>query len=67
MTRMTIAQTADWLLARDKFVILTHRKPDGDTLGSSAALCRGLRQLGKPPTFCKTMRLPSFMRPWWRG
>ncbi len=47
MTSLTIAQTADWLLERDKFVILTHRKPDGDTLGSSAALCRGLRQMGK--------------------
>ena len=47
MTRMTIAECADWLLARDHFVILTHRKPDGDTLGSSAALCRGLRQVGK--------------------
>ena len=47
MTRMITPECADWLLARDKFVILTHRKPDGDTLGSSAALCRGLRQLGK--------------------
>ena len=28
-------------------MILTHRKPDGDTLGSAAALCLGLRQLGK--------------------
>ena len=47
MTGMTIAQTADWLLERNNFVLLTHRKPDGDTLGSAAALCRGLRQKGK--------------------
>ena len=47
MTRMTIAETADWLLDRDNFVLLTHRKPDGDTVGSAAALCRGLRQKGK--------------------
>jgi phosphoesterase RecJ-like protein len=26
---------------------LTHRRPDGDTVGSAAALCLGLRQLGK--------------------
>lgn len=32
---------------RDGFVLLTHRRPDGDTIGSAAALCRGLRQLGK--------------------
>lgn len=47
MQELTRTECADWLLERDKFVILTHRKPDGDTLGSSAALCRGLRSLGK--------------------
>ncbi len=31
----------------DGFCILTHRSPDGDTIGSAAALCRGLRGLGK--------------------
>ena len=33
--------------AQDSFLLLTHRRPDGDTLGSAAALCRGLRALGK--------------------
>lgn len=47
MRELTRTECADWLLARDRFVLLTHRKPDGDTLGSSAALCRGLRALGK--------------------
>ena len=47
MKELTRTECADWLLERDHFVILTHRKPDGDTLGSSAALCRGLRALGK--------------------
>ena len=47
MKELTRTECADWLLARDRFTILTHRKPDGDTIGSSAALCRGLRQLGK--------------------
>ena len=47
MRELTRSECADWLLERDRFVILTHRKPDGDTVGSSAALCRGLRQLGK--------------------
>ena len=40
-------ETAAFLLERDGFAILTHRRPDGDTLGSAALLCRGLRQLGK--------------------
>ena len=47
MTELTRLDCADWLLERDKFVILTHRKPDGDTIGSAAGLCRGLRSLGK--------------------
>ena len=47
MRILTIAETADYLLARNHFTILTHRRPDGDTLGSAAALCRGLRSLGK--------------------
>ncbi len=44
---MTRNEAAAFLQAHDRFAILTHRRPDGDTLGSSAALCRGLRQLGK--------------------
>jgi len=40
-------QACEYLLAHDRFAILTHRRPDGDTLGSAALLCRGLRQLGK--------------------
>lgn len=35
------------LAAIDRAVILTHRRPDGDTVGCASALCLGLRQLGK--------------------
>jgi phosphoesterase RecJ-like protein len=31
----------------DNYLLLTHRRPDGDTLGSAAALCAGLRTMGK--------------------
>lgn len=47
MSILTKNETAAYLGGRDGFVILTHRRPDGDTLGSAALLCRGLRQLGK--------------------
>lgn len=47
MRSLTTADTASWLLARNGFAIVTHRRPDGDTLGSAAALCRGLRSIGK--------------------
>ena len=44
MTRLEMAQA---LRAHDNYIILTHRRPDGDTLGSAAGLCLGLRALGK--------------------
>ena len=44
---MTRNECAAWLDSHDDFCILTHRRPDGDTLGSAAALCRSLRQAGK--------------------
>ena len=44
---MTRAEFCAFARAHDNFVILTHRRPDGDTIGSSAALCLALRALGK--------------------
>ena len=44
---MTRTKIAEFFKGNDNFVIVTHRRPDGDTLGSSAALCRGLRKMGK--------------------
>lgn len=38
---------ADKLLTMDNIEILTHRYPDGDTLGSAYALCGALQQLNK--------------------
>jgi len=46
-TNLTRAEAAGFLLSHDNFCILTHRRPDGDTVGSAAALCLGLRYLGK--------------------
>ena len=44
---MTRNECALWLQEHDNFCILTHARPDGDTIGSATALCVGLRQLGK--------------------
>lgn len=44
---MTRNECARWLEEHDHYAILTHRRPDGDTAGSAAVLCLGLRQLGK--------------------
>ena len=44
---MTRAEFCAFVRIHDNFVILTHRRPDGDTIGCASALCLGLRQLGK--------------------
>jgi len=35
------------LRENDRFLIVTHIRPDGDTIGSAAALCYALRKIGK--------------------
>lgn len=47
MTLLSRAEAARFLLDRDRFTIVTHRRPDGDTLGSAVTLCLGLRKIGK--------------------
>ena len=47
MKKLTRTETAEFLAAHNNYIILTHARPDGDTIGSAAALCLGLRKLGK--------------------
>ena len=47
MKNLTRSEAAQILRSHDNYTIITHRRPDGDTIGSSATLCMGLRQLGK--------------------
>lgn len=47
MKTMEINDTAKWLTERDNFLILSHRRPDGDTLGCAAGLASGLSEMGK--------------------
>ena len=44
---LTVQQTAELLRSYDNVLILTHVRPDGDTVGCAAALCAGLRAQGK--------------------
>lgn len=45
--QLTLSETAAFLKEHDNYLILSHRRPDGDTVGSCAALCLALRNLGK--------------------
>ena len=42
-----VREAAQRLYSAQHILILTHRRPDGDTVGSAAALCRALRKAGK--------------------
>jgi phosphoesterase RecJ-like protein len=44
---LSLSETVAWLKENDFFLILTHRRPDGDALGSAGALAQGLREFGK--------------------
>ncbi len=44
---MTIQEAAGLLRRQNNVLLLTHRRPDGDTVGSATGLCAALRQLGK--------------------
>lgn len=44
---MTYLETAEFLRGHDNYLILTHRRPDGDTIGSAVGLCQLLRAMGK--------------------
>lgn len=44
---MKTSEAAKLFLSKDNYLLLTHKNPDGDTLGSAAALCSALRRAGK--------------------
>ena len=45
--RLTVQGAAARLRQMDNVLLLTHVRPDGDTIGSAAALCQALRDMGK--------------------
>ena len=63
-SNISLNEMAAALMGCDRFLILTHRRPDGDTVGSAAALCRILRTAGKTafvaPNEDATPRLSAF-------
>ena len=69
MNSLTIPQTIEYLKGRDRYLILTHVRPDGDAHGSAAAFAMLLRKLGKtayvlanPET---TEKFLPLIRPFW--
>ncbi len=64
---MTRQELLDALRRCGSAVILTHRRPDGDTAGCAAALCLGLRQLGKQAWVLRNRQFTERLRPYLEG
>lgn len=64
---MTIQETAAFLRTHDDYLILTHRRPDGDTIGCAAALCLLLRQMGKRAALLPNVEVTALYAPYAAG
>jgi len=64
---MTPIQAAEFLKAHDNFLILTHIRPDGDTVGCAAGLCRALWQAGKTAHVLPNPEAHALFRPYLDG
>ena len=64
---MDYQSAVSFLKEKDDFLILMHRNPDGDAVGSAAALCSVLRRIGKRcfvfPSSGIPGKLDPFIRP----
>lgn len=65
---MNVLETAALLAQQEDLLIITHRRPDGDTVGCAAGLCAALRQLGKQawvlPNSDITARFAPYLEPY---
>ena len=61
---LTVAETAALLRSFNNVLILTHVRPDGDTVGCAAALCAALRSMGKTAYLLPNPGLTDSTRPY---
>ena len=67
MSSLTVAQTAQLLREWDNLLLLTHKRPDGDTIGSAVGLCRALRLLGKTAWLLPCLDATALFHPYLQG
>lgn len=60
-TDATLAQVAGAIRARERFVVVSHLRPDGDAIGSQMAMALALRRLGKQARVVSRDRAPAPM------
>ncbi len=54
-----VGQIRDAILARRRFLITSHARPDGDSIGSQLAMAFALDALGKPSRIINADRAPD--------
>ena len=59
---MNYKSCAKALLSHDNILIITHKNPDGDTVGSAAALCSFLRRAGKTAALYNNPQITQKLR-----
>ena len=64
---MTYTEAAELLKCQDNILILTHRRPDGDTVGCAVGLCAALRELGKTAWVLPNADTTSLLTPYLEG
>ena len=64
---MTPLEAAELLKTHNHYLILTHVRPDGDTIGCAAGLCRSLRQAGKEAFVLPNPEATSLFTPYLEG
>lgn len=64
---MNYQETAALLREKNEILILTHRRPDGDTIGCAVGLCAALRELGKTAWVLYNADATSLFTPYLEG
>ena len=59
---MTVQDVCRMLMSRNDFLVLTHERPDADTIGSAAALVLILKQKGKRAVYACADEIPRTLR-----
>ena len=64
---MDYREAAEFLKQHDNYLILTHKRPDGDTIGCGAGLCELLRAMGKTAWMLPCLDAGKSLRPYLEG
>ena len=57
--KLSRSECVDRLLAVEKPLVVMHVRPDGDTVGSGAALCRIFERLGREVAYTSADDIPE--------